>query len=1087
MSKKIITIALIILAVVTGVFMHFQSVDSSARTKNIAELSAQMNSAPEIMKTYKLDGITLTIPAPTENDVAVSIGDNAATEFKPELNLNKWNGEVKLKITPLLSAEENKSKTITLIDNKVQVTTPKVDYRIYELKDNVQRPFLYGEQIKNGAFEFDAVLKEKPSSNKIDFAVETTNLDFFYQPPLNEEKNPKADHCTETECFDKAGKVITTRPENVVGSYAVYYKDGKSGNLSEIGGKNYKTGKAFHIYRPQIIDADGKKAWGTLAINTTKEILTVIVPQAFLNSATYPVVVDPTFGYTGIGGSSTLNSQDHMYCTSGNPGGSGTVTQISVYAKTDTGTNNWKGGLYIQSTLALVSPQSAAGATITSTAQWLNATVSDTSVSNQNYYVCAWHNATVAPGQTLFYYDTGQPTNNGIDRYPAVYGAWPDPMDNYTQETTRYSMYATYTASGYGKNFGLVGYWKFDEGAGVKAMDYSGNGNTGTITGATWTSGKLGQALSFNGVDTAVSNNTDVVGTGAATISAWIKPKSYGSSNYGVVFSNAQVQLAIESVSHNNLLWSNDNGGTVAESAINSISLNVWQHVVGVRQSDGTVTLYINGSQSGGTGQSAGSASAGNSTNIGKRAISAYWFDGTLDDVRIYNRALSQAEITALYQAGEAKIKAPTNNGLVGYWKFDEGAGVKAMDYSGNGNTGTITGATWTSGKLGQALSFNGTSDLVNTGSDLYGTGTFTVCAWAKPKSTAAWVLKAISGNGRSFFDNINTGSNNYWILSSDGGANTVWSATDALVLNTWQHVCGVRLSSGLATMYVNGAVSGSENQNSGTPETYGYATVIGASRSDATSPFDGLIDDVRIYNRALSQAEITALYQSGEAKIKAPTNNGLVGYWKFDEGAGVKAIDYSGNNNTGAITGATWTSGKLGKGLSFNGVNDYIDAGTFDPSTGNLTVSAWVYWKGGNSDWQQIITKRDNWSASGMRWQFGITSPSSPWPLGFDTYSLPTINFGIGLLGTNQWIHVVAVKSGTTVTLYQNGAISGTPETGFSFDSGTTAHVVIGAESITSTGETFNGLIDDVRVYNRALTQSEITTLYQAGATKIK
>lgn len=118
--------------------------------------------------------------------------------------------------------------------------------------------------------------------------------------------------CSPTECKDKNGNIVNSRPENVVDSYAVYNQDGKTGNFSKIGGKNYQTGKAFHIYRPQIIDVKGNKTWGRLRVDKLKGQLSVEVDKDWLASATYPVTVDPTFGYASIGASSiSLNGIIH--------------------------------------------------------------------------------------------------------------------------------------------------------------------------------------------------------------------------------------------------------------------------------------------------------------------------------------------------------------------------------------------------------------------------------------------------------------------------------------------------------------------------------------------------------------------------------------------------------------------------------------------------------------------------------------------------------------------------------------------------------------------------------------------------------
>src|SRR5262249_44580088 len=153
-------------------------------------------------------------------------------------------------------------------------------------------------------------------SNIVDFAIDAKNLDFFYQPSLKKETTVEEGlTCTDTQCVDKDGNIAIERPENVVGSYAAYYKDGLSGDFSKIGGKNYKTGKAFHIFRPRITDSASSTTWGELSIDPAQGKLTVTVPQDFLDKATYPIVVDPTVGYGAIGATSanTANGVGSKY------------------------------------------------------------------------------------------------------------------------------------------------------------------------------------------------------------------------------------------------------------------------------------------------------------------------------------------------------------------------------------------------------------------------------------------------------------------------------------------------------------------------------------------------------------------------------------------------------------------------------------------------------------------------------------------------------------------------------------------------------------------------------------------------------
>jgi hypothetical protein len=222
---------------------------------------------------------------------------------RPEVRLKKWSGEVDLGVRydGVKSAGSR-----ALLTNRMEWKSQKEEVHAYP-KDN-------------GDFEIEVVLKEKPKTNKFDFQLDGyQDLDFFYQPALTPEEIEQG----------------AERPENVVGSYAVYHKS-KSNHV--IGKTNYATGKAFHIYRPKAIDANGNEVWATL--DYKNGVLSVTVPQEFLNTAVYPVLVDPTFGYNTIGGSteriadrygSNASDSDHVRVGYTLEGVSGQVTAITAY------------------------------------------------------------------------------------------------------------------------------------------------------------------------------------------------------------------------------------------------------------------------------------------------------------------------------------------------------------------------------------------------------------------------------------------------------------------------------------------------------------------------------------------------------------------------------------------------------------------------------------------------------------------------------------------------------------------------------------------------------------------------------------
>jgi hypothetical protein len=216
---------------------------------------------------------------------------------------------------------------------------------------------------------------------------------------------------------------------------------------------------------------------------------------------------------------------------------------------------------------------------------------------------------------------------------------------------------------------------------------------------------------------------------------------------------------------------------------------------------------------------------------------------------------------------------------------------------------------------------------------------------------------------------------------------------------------------------------------------------------------------------------------------VAAPTTStgGLVAAYSFNEGSGTVLNDLSGNGNNGMIYGATWTTkGKYGSALSFNGTNSYVDLG--NPAslqlTGSMTLSAWVYIVGNPPDDGQIIAKSD--STGG--WQLK-TSPDT----GVRTFGLmvssnsstPVQRYSSLKPATKTWYHVAGVydANARTMSLYVNGnLVNGTlwgtiPASQFN---NSAQNVTIGKRE---GGYYFNGSIDELRVYNRALSQSEIKT----------
>jgi hypothetical protein len=392
----------------------------------------------------------------------------------------------------------------------------------------------------------------------------------------------------------------------------------------------------------------------------------------------------------------------------------------------------------------------------------------------------------------------------------------------------------------------LVGYWNLDEGTGATAKDGSGNGNDGTINGALWTSGKVGGALSFDGVNDYVDCGTRsiLMPTTAITVEAWFKANNVNA--YGTIVSTFYNEGYFLRINPN--FAGIEFAPGICYSPTGIIQPGVWYHAAGTF--DGTLAqIYVNG-QAVGSQRSGYLAYTGQSLRIGNNPIAELWFNGVIDEVKIYNRALSAAEILGEYTS--------QSSGLVGYWSLDEGSGATAYDSSGNSNDGTVNGALWTVGKVGGALSFDGVNDYVDcgTGSSLMPTSAITVEAWFNTNSVSTYGTIASTFYYWGYFLRINPN-----FAGIEFAPGICYSPTGIIQTGVWYHVAGT-FDGTLAQIYVNGQLVGS--QRSGSLTYSGQSRLRIGNNPDGALWFNGVIDEVKIYNRALSAAEILAEYTAG-------------------------------------------------------------------------------------------------------------------------------------------------------------------------------------------------------------------------------
>ncbi len=696
-------------------------------------------------------------------------------------------------------------------------------------------------------------------------------------------------------------------------------------------------------------------------------------------------------------------------------------------------------------------------------------------------------------------------------------------------------------------NLGLVGYWSFEDATGTVATDFSGNGNVGALTnGPLWSAGKAGKAIDLDGTDDYVSLGSNLLnGEAAITVAAWVNMNALpghegtyyilaaddgSSSGSESVFSmGVATYTSINYISQNFLgvnaffgvrTTSGPNGerpiaisdASYGGEYLNGMAIvndpagleaNKWVHIIGTY--DGSETkIYFNGVLAGSStnqpdGQNRSITGNLKSTNqerrIGAGSGGGYYTDGTADEVRIYNRALSATEVSTLYNRS-SKIRTIQSsqrnlvpNGLVGYWSFDGSdiSGTSAYDRSGNNNTGTLTnGPTVAIGKMGQAMNFDGSDDYVDCGSgaSLNLNTSFTYTAWIKPQNVTGDKMIISKGTTGQWYVYFSLNGNKLYVATYDDSTVATLDGLTVLSASGWSHVV-VSYDGSSLKLYVNGVLDNSTSSLIN-PSTGGTQfTYIGRPTYTSGSYFNGLIDDTRIYNRALTTSEINQLYKAGEAKLQATQNskltNGLVGLWSFDgpDISGTTAYDRSGNANNGTLTnGPTVAIGKMGQAVNLDGSNDYINTSAtgLDFSTGDFSISFWNKTNGSITSIAEALSTPDE----SIRVSYNNACVSDQ-PKGLAVVAGGQIGCTSNAIGTytdGNWHLGTIVRTSGTVTFYHDGvsilsfASSGNVNAN-SFQLGKYAGAALNH---------FNGSLDDTRIYNRALSTGEIQMLYNMG-----
>jgi Concanavalin A-like lectin/glucanases superfamily/Domain of unknown function (DUF2341) len=646
-----------------------------------------------------------------------------------------------------------------------------------------------------------------------------------------------------------------------------------------------------------------------------------------------------------------------------------------------------------------------------------------------------------------------------------------------------------------------IAYWSFDEGYGTTAHDNTSNKNHSTLTNMTttgtstaWVDGKFGKALEFDGVDDYVYselNKTDL-GTNLS-ISMWIRPTGAQTQkvmfNIGDTIDTGTPWVYFRRSSPTTVEWYLNTDYRITQT----INDDTWYYMT--LTYDGTTwRAYKNGVEDDETYVGPLGSNSGNYTwfSTGYHG----YFKGMIDEAKFYNYTLTPAQIKKAYSS---KAKSFTNinlstskqdkqnqrnEGLVGFWKMDEaswGDGIadQVRDYSGLGHHGTSNNGanTTTTARYNMAGEFDGDNDYVDVGTLDAGilNKEVTISQWIKMENlynyNGSFITGAIFpvGGGTKGLKAYFNSSGKLMFIVADGLSRDIITFNYTFSADTWYHVVLTVKMGEYKKLYVNGEYQ----------EQVDISALTGDLNKDLTStqigisanPFDGLIDDTKIWDRVLTAQEISEEYNEGPAPIA---------YWSMDAIDGITVYDQSFGGNDGTMTSMTEKAnskpGKVGQALEFDGSDSKIDLGSAKPSdlTGDISISVWINStsKGENSAGRIIdngeFLIRDTANANPY---YAISSD------GGSTYHITALDVDYG-----SWQHLLITRTSAGITnAYLDGVHSGNTDGSSGTPVAGSTNTFIGNNS---TGNaTFDGLIDEVKIYDYILTSYQIAQEYNGGS----
>jgi len=420
----------------------------------------------------------------------------------------------------------------------------------------------------------------------------------------------------------------------------------------------------------------------------------------------------------------------------------------------------------------------------------------------------------------------------------------------------------------------------FDPLQNFETVTYTGNGGTQKITGY------IRKGAAFNGSSSIITTSLDFDTLTDYSVSMWINtPEAVNDFFGGTIDSGAKNGIYFAVNSDSTIRWyerDNSVAGTVTElNSTDTITLNSWHHIVFVRDG-GTNYIYVDNGTPASASNSTITHAAGFTLGRAGNYTVKYW-EGKIDQVRIFDKALSSGEVTTLSNETYASSTKSTTD------IFSDGSGVALYELDEDAND---TAGAGNNGKFGDAAFFNGSSSYIDipTIPNITGSGSdFSFSAWFNFDGTSG-DRYIMSFRENSFIElGFNSGYSprKLEFKVNDGSNKVILVDESEITYNSWHHVCLTAESSGNLTAYLDGTVKGITSIAS--IGNAGQQNRIGAYNT--AGHFTGRIDDARIYSDILTSQEVGYLYNNTTASI--PTD--YVAYYKLDGNATDETTNYDG------------------------------------------------------------------------------------------------------------------------------------------------------------------------------------------------